>query len=119
MRKGYYNVNKEKMEDSKKIIKGNEREDFFITRVVTRDVIRDSFQGIRNFFGLRLRSYENMINKAARDLLEEARMQYDISWYRFNVNPMDQTDAVIVVIYGQGKYKEELKEILKEAEAIE
>lgn len=101
-------------------VKENEYEDFFLTRVVTRDVIRDSFQSIRNFFGLRLRSYENMINKAAREILEEAKIQYDLKWYRFVVNPLGiEKGTVIVVLYGKGKYREELNQILKEASEIE
>ena len=36
---------------------------FSVVRVATRNIIIDSFQGIRNTFGLRLRGYEKMIKE--------------------------------------------------------
>jgi len=35
----------------------NQLESFSITRVTTKNIIIDSFQGLRNFLGLRLRGY--------------------------------------------------------------
>ena len=74
--------------------------DFIITRVVTRDIIRDSFAGIRNFFGLRLRTYETMIKQHCEALLEEMRLKYkNIKWYRISINPLTKGSAMIN-IYG-------------------
>ena len=36
--------------------------EFHIERVVTKDIITDSFQGLRNFFGLRLGGYESVFS---------------------------------------------------------
>ena len=75
--------------------------DFVLTRVVTRDIIRDSFAGIRNLFGLRLRTYETMIKKHTEELLEEMRLRYPkIKWYRISVNPL-QAGSAMIVIYGE------------------
>lgn len=76
-------------------------EKFSITRVITKDIITDSFQGIRNFFGLRLRGYEKMLNKHLSELIEVAEAQYNISWWRMSINPMAKGSAM-VTIYGEG-----------------
>lgn len=77
-----------------------QQKDFILTRVVTRDIIRDSFAGIRNLFGLRLRTYESMLNKSINELLKEMRFRYkDIKWYRISVNPLVNGSAMIN-IYG-------------------
>lgn len=76
------------------------KKDFIITRVVTRDIFRDWFAGIRNLFGLRLRTYENMINKAVKQMLKEMRLKYKhIKWYRISINPLVSGSAMIN-IYG-------------------
>ncbi len=77
---------------------------FSITRVVTRDIVTDSFQGIRNMFGLRLRGYEKVINRHLKEIIEVAENQYVIKWWRLSVNPLT-TGAVMITIYGEGKAK--------------
>lgn len=74
--------------------------DFTITRVVTRDILRDSFNTIRNTFGLRLRNFEDRINKNSQEMLEEMRLTYNVKWYRMNFNPL-VTGSVMIVIYGE------------------
>lgn len=74
--------------------------DFIITRVVTRDILRDWFAGIRNMFGLRLRTYESRINQNAKEMVEETRLKYKtIKWYRISINPLVKGSAMINV-YG-------------------
>lgn len=70
-----------------------------MTRVVTRDVFRDWFEGLRNFFGLRLRTYEKMLQLNIDELLKEMRIKYNVIWYRVNVNPLTNGSAMII-IYG-------------------
>ena len=75
-------------------------EDFVLTRVVTRDILRDWFASLRNFFGLRLRTYESMIQKHTNELLYEMRLKYKyIKWYRISINPLTNGSAMITV-YG-------------------
>ena len=40
---------------------------FSMTRVVTKNMFNDAFQAIRNTFGLRLRGYEDIINKTTKE----------------------------------------------------
>ena len=75
--------------------------DFAITRVITKDIITDSFQGLRNFFGLRLRGYENMLNKHISELIEEMNLRHNkIIWWRLSINPLTRGSAMIT-IYGK------------------
>jgi len=77
------------------------KKDFVITRVVTRDLFRDFFAGIRNLIGLRMRTYETMINKNLREMLEEMRLKYkDLDWYRISINPLTN-GSVMMTIYGE------------------
>ncbi len=82
-------------------VKKIEGKDFILTRVVTRDIIRDSFEGIRNLFGLRLRTYETMIKKHSEELLAEMRLRYSqIKWYRISINPL-QAGSAMIIVYGE------------------
>ena len=75
--------------------------DFIITRVVTRDMITDMFQSLRNTFGLRLRGYENMINRATKEMLIEMNMDYKkVEFYRFNINSL-VNGSVMITLYGR------------------
>jgi len=80
-------------------------EKFNITRVVTKDLITDSFQGIRNLFGLRLRGYERMLNKNITEVIKVAEIQYKIDWFRLSINPLTNGSAMIT-IYGEGEKNE-------------
>lgn len=75
--------------------------DFSITKVVTRNIVTDGFQTIRNIFGLRLRGYEKMINNTTIEMINEARLKYQkITWYRFSINPLGNK-SVMITIYGE------------------
>lgn len=78
---------------------------FSITRVVTKNIVIDSFQGIRNLFGLRLRGYENMLNEHIQGVIKEMELTYQVEWYRLIVNPLQKGSAMII-IYGEGKKRE-------------
>ena len=75
-------------------------EKFKITRVVTKDLITDSFQGIRNLFGLRLRGYEKMLDKHLKEMFEEMDLKYNTNWFRLIVNPLTNQSAMII-LYGE------------------
>ena len=74
--------------------------DFIITRVITRDVLRDSFNSIRNFFGLRLRNFEKIIMKNTEEMTNEMRLKYKVKWYRISFNPL-VTGSVMINLYGE------------------
>jgi len=76
--------------------------DFTITQVVSRDVLTDWFQGLRNFFGMRLRGYEKRINDTLKQMLEEMRLRYRPKWHRISINPLT-SGSVMITIYGEGE----------------
>lgn len=74
---------------------------FSLTRVYTKNIVVDSFQGIRNLFGLRLRGYERMINQATDEVINLAEKEYgEMKWYRLTINPIAK-GAVMITIYGE------------------
>jgi len=73
---------------------------FHITRVVTKDIITDSFQGLRNLFGLRLRGYEGVLNKHIKEMISEMEIKHKVKWYRMIINPLVNGSAMII-IYGE------------------
>lgn len=76
--------------------------DFILTRVVTKDILRDSFNGIRNTFGLRLRNFEVTIQKHTTEMLEEMRLKHKVKWYRISINPL-VSGSVMINIYGESE----------------
>lgn len=76
-------------------------EKFSITRVVTKDVITDFFQIIRNLFGMRLKGYENIISENVSEVIKEAEKKYKIKWWRLSINPLTNA-SVMITIYGEG-----------------
>lgn len=79
-----------------------EFKDFILTRVVTRDLLTDSFQGFRNLFGLRLRGYEKRIKETVTKMQDEMRLRYDVQWYRISINPLT-SGAIMINVYGVTK----------------
>lgn len=78
---------------------------FQLTRVVTRDLVTDSFQGIKNMFGLRLRGYEKIISRTVNELYKEMDLRYRVEWFRLIINPLT-TGSAMIIIYGEGKSNE-------------
>jgi len=83
------------------MIEVNNTEHFSVTRVATKNLIVDSFQGLRNLLGLRLRGYESMISKHISELIYETKLEYDIKWYRLSINPLTN-GSVMITLYGEG-----------------
>jgi len=77
------------------------KEKFNITRVITKDIITDSFQGLRNLFGLRLRGYEQLLKKNLKEMTSEMEIKYNVNWYRIIINPLTNGSAM-VIFYGEG-----------------
>ena len=77
-------------------------EKFNFQRVVTKNIVTDSFQGIRNIFGLRLRGYEGMLDNGIKEVFEEMSLKYNVKWFRLIVNDLGKGTAMIV-LYGEGE----------------
>ena len=80
------------------------KDKFSITRVVTRDVITDFIQIIRNLFGMRLKGYEDVISTNIRELIKESEKKYKIDWWRLSINPLTHS-SIMITIYGEGNKK--------------
>lgn len=80
-------------------------EKFSLTRVITRNIVTDSFQSIRNIFGLRLRGYEKMLNINIKELISEMELKYKVNWFRMIINPLASGSAMII-LYGEGEKNE-------------
>ena len=78
---------------------------FTITRVCTKNIVTDAFQGLRNLFGFRLRGYEEMINKYLEEVIKEMDETYIVDWWRFSINPLT-AGAVMITVYGDGVRKD-------------
>jgi hypothetical protein len=76
-------------------------EPFFENRIVTRSMLGDMVERVRNQVGLRQRGYEEMVDEAATELVTEVHDEYDVDWYRVDVDMMGR-GAVAVTVYGQG-----------------
>lgn len=76
---------------------------FVITRVITRDVVRDSFNSIRNFFGMRLRNFEDKIMINYNEMVKEMNLKYAyVVWFRASFNPL-VNGSCMINIYGEYK----------------
>jgi|TARA_Y100000034_G_scaffold76208_1_gene91567 hypothetical protein len=80
------------------------KEKFSITRVVTRDVITDFFQIIRNLFGMRLKGYEEIISTNIKELIKGGEKKYKIDWWRLSINPLTHS-SIMITFYGEGTKK--------------
>ncbi len=77
---------------------------FRIVRVVTRDIVTDFFQGLRNFLGLRLRGYEKVLDKHLKEMLKEMELKYNPKWFRVIINPVTNV-SMMVIVYGEENEK--------------
>jgi len=80
------------------------KEKFSITRVVTRDVITDFIQVIKNLLGMRLKGYEEIISVNIKEIIKESEKKYKIDWWRLSVNPLTHS-SIMITIYGEGNKK--------------
>jgi len=80
----------------------NEYKDFQKLRVVTRDFVRDWFQGIRSLFGKRMKAYEKRVNENVLDMMQLIKAQGEIQWHRMNIQEVGK-DGILINIYGRYK----------------
>lgn len=84
-----------------------EMEMFSETRIVSRNAVIDVFQQVRNLFGWRLRGYEDMLNDATEEMLEDIREDYsfehEAAWFRVDVDNGGLGGTASVTVFGQGE----------------
>lgn len=73
------------------------------TRVVTRSFIVDIIAKIKNTLGMRIKEYEQLIEKAHKDLLEELNDEgIELKWFRFEISQLTN-GAMTIMLYGESK----------------
>lgn len=77
-------------------------EQFFANRVVTRTLASDLVEAVRQRVGLRQRGYEESIDGAATEVVAEVHEEYDVEWYRVDVDPLGPR-SISVSVYGEGE----------------
>lgn len=82
--------------ESKNILKGCNHL-YFDSKVVTRNIITDWVQGIRNMLGLELKSYTNIINQTVKELQENCNVK--LKWYRIDIEELH--GGILISLYGE------------------
>lgn len=72
-----------------------------INRTVTRNFVMDMVAGIQNMFGMNLKSYEKMVDKAMEQIKEELGDK-ELSWFRYEITQLGG-GALSVTLYGEEK----------------
>jgi len=73
---------------------------YFDSEIISRNIITDWIQGIRNLLGLKLKSYNNAIKETVKEITE--RIDCDLKWYRIDIEQMDK-GAFLIAITGERK----------------
>lgn len=73
---------------------------FFYSKAVSRNIITDWIQGIRNTLGSELIAYTNVIDEATRELL--AKVDRETAWFRIDTEQIGK-GAFLIRIYGEYK----------------
>ncbi len=70
---------------------------FHFVKVVSRNIITDFVQGIRNFLGLELKSYTEKIDITIKELLAKADKPKE--WYRIDIDEIG-SGGIMIIVYG-------------------
>ena len=73
------------------------------TKVVSKNVVRDIYARLQNFFGKNLTSYERMIAEATEQIHSELDDEgVELKWFRYEISQLTN-GAMAVVLYGESK----------------
>ena len=72
-----------------------------INKTVTRNFVMDIVAGIQNMFGMNLKSYEKMVDKAMLQIKEELGSK-ELSWFRYEITQLT-SGALSITLYGEEK----------------
>ena len=74
-----------------------------ITKVVTRNIIKDIVASIQNMMGINLKSYEKMVEKGVQQIQDELKAKgIKLKWYRYEMNQLTN-GAMAIMFYGDEK----------------
>lgn len=71
---------------------------YFNSKVVSRNLITDWIQGIRNMFGLELKAYTNIVNETVKELMD--KVDTKLKWYRIDIEEFGR-GGFLVSVYGE------------------
>jgi len=71
---------------------------YFDCKVISRNVITDFIQGIRNFLGLELKAYTNIIDTTVKEL--QSKIDTPLKWFRIDIEQMTR-GSFLISIYGE------------------
>ena len=76
-----------------------------ITKVVSKNIIWDTWSGVQNLLGRNLSAYENMVDKGVQQVEDElAEKKIELEWFRYEITQLT-TGAIVVMLYGERKVK--------------
>lgn len=79
---------------------------FSITRFVTLNIVSDWMNSLKDVLGMEQRSYNEIVNNTAENILSELENIGDILWFRQTVDRTFES-TLQVTIYGQLEVKDE------------
>ena len=71
---------------------------YFDAIVVSRNIITDFIQGIRNFLGLELKGYTNIIKTSTDQIL--SKIKVPLKWYRVDIEEVAR-GGFLISVYGE------------------
>ena len=77
------------------------KDTFMEVKVVSRNIITDWIQGIRNLLGLELKSYTNIIKETSEELLNKVKTR-EIDWFKIDIEEFGR-GGFMVSVYGAYK----------------
>ena len=80
------------------------KKNFSVTKFVTVNIIKDWINGLRDVLGLQQKSYSEIVNTTAKEILKDIEAKGDIIWFR---QVVDRTfsKTLQITIYGQYKIR--------------
>jgi len=71
---------------------------YFNSKVVSRNIITDWVQRIRNMLGLELKAYTNTVNETVKELVN--KVDTKLKWYRIDIEEFGR-GGFLISIYGE------------------
>lgn len=73
------------------------------SRVMSKNVVIDIVARVKNFFGMRITQYEDLIEKAKKEIFDELDEEgIVLSWHRYQITELTN-GALVIMLYGEEK----------------
>jgi len=72
-----------------------------ITKVVSRNIIWDTWSGFQNLVGRNLTSYEKMVDNGMEQIdVELKERKIKLAWFRYEITQLTN-GAIVIMMYGE------------------